>query len=131
MVSQLHALRLELLPGGAKKDLSAAQAKALLAKVRPRDQVGKTRRRLAAELVADLEQIYARKKTADRTRRSEPFRSSLAAPEGPMPVQVQQPGVGRARATVRSTGRCSLSPHSLLRLDTEGSHVRTLNQCSG
>jgi transposase len=65
-VSQLHALLLELLPGGAKKDLSAAQAKALLAKVRPRDQVGKTRRRLAAELVADLEQIYARKKAADK-----------------------------------------------------------------
>ena len=65
-VSQLHALLLELLPGGAKKDLSAAQAKALLAKVRPRDQVGKTRRRLAAELVGDLEQIYARKKAADK-----------------------------------------------------------------
>jgi transposase len=33
MVSQLHHLLLELIPGGAKKDLSAAQAKALLAKV--------------------------------------------------------------------------------------------------
>ena len=65
-VSQLHTLLLELLPGGAKRNLSAAQAKALLAKVRPRDQVGKTRRRLAAELVADLEQIYARKKAADK-----------------------------------------------------------------
>ena len=65
-VSQLHALLLELLPGGAKKDLSAAQAKALLAKVRPRDLVGKTRRRLAAELIGDLEQIYARKKAADK-----------------------------------------------------------------
>ena len=65
-VSQLHALLLELLPGGAKKSLSAAQAKALLAKVRPRDLVGKTRRRLAAELVADLEQIYARRKAADK-----------------------------------------------------------------
>ena len=31
MVSQLHQLLLELIPGGAKKDLSAAQAKALLA----------------------------------------------------------------------------------------------------
>ena len=40
MVSQLHQLLLELIPGGAKKDLSAAQAKALLAKVRPRDVVG-------------------------------------------------------------------------------------------
>lgn len=64
--SQLHQLLLELIPGGAKKDLSAAQAKALLAKVRPRDVVGKTRRRVAAELIADLERIYARKKAANK-----------------------------------------------------------------
>src|SRR5262245_28673274 len=66
MVSQLHALLLELIPGGAKKDLSAAQAKALLAKVRPRDVAGKVRRRVAAELVADLERIYKRKKAANK-----------------------------------------------------------------
>jgi transposase len=66
MVSQLHQLLLELIPGGAKKDLSAAQAKALLAKVRPRDAVGKTRRRLAAELAGDLERVHARKKAADK-----------------------------------------------------------------
>jgi transposase len=45
MVSQLHQLLLELIPGGAKKDLSAAQAKVLLATVRPRDVAGRTRRR--------------------------------------------------------------------------------------
>ncbi len=66
MISQLHHLLLELIPGGAKQDLSAAQAKALLAKVRPRDLVGKTRRRLAAELVTDLEQNYTRRKSADK-----------------------------------------------------------------
>ncbi|WP_300641212.1 IS110 family transposase [Nocardioides sp.] len=66
MISQLHQLLLELIPGGAKKDLSAAQAKALLARVRPRDVVGKARRRVAAELVADLERVYARKKAADK-----------------------------------------------------------------
>ena len=66
MISQLHALLLELIPGGAKKDLSAAQAKALLAKVRPRDAAGKTRRRVAAELIGDLERIYARKKAANK-----------------------------------------------------------------
>ncbi|WP_244236541.1 IS110 family transposase [Micromonospora violae] len=55
MVSQLHQLLLELIPGAAKKSLSAAQARALLATVRPRDTVGKTRRRVAAELVSDLE----------------------------------------------------------------------------
>jgi transposase len=65
-VSQLHALLLELIPGGAKKDLSAAQAKKLLASVRPRDVVGKTRKRVAAELVADLERLYARKKAANK-----------------------------------------------------------------
>ncbi len=64
--SQLHLLLLELIPGGAKKDLSAAQAKRLLAAVRPRDIAGKTRRRVAAELVADLERIYARSKAADK-----------------------------------------------------------------
>jgi transposase len=66
MVSQLQQLLLELIPGGAKKDLSAAQAKALLATVRPRAAAGKARRRVAAELIADLERVYARKKTANK-----------------------------------------------------------------
>lgn len=34
--SQLHQPLLELIPGGANRNLSAAQAKALLGKVRPR-----------------------------------------------------------------------------------------------
>ncbi|NJC13058.1 transposase [Micromonospora profundi] len=66
MVSQLHQLLLELIPGGAKKSLSAAQAKALLATVRPRDAVGKARRRVAAELTADLERIYRHSEEADK-----------------------------------------------------------------
>jgi transposase len=66
MISQVHHLLLELIPGGAKKDLSAAQAKALLAKVRPRDAAGKIRRRVAAELIGDLERIYQRSKAADK-----------------------------------------------------------------
>ena len=69
MTSQLHHLLLELIPGGAKKDLSAAQAKTLLAKVRPRDVAGNTRRRVAAELIADLERIHIRKKAADKELR--------------------------------------------------------------
>lgn len=69
MTSQLHHLLLELIPGGAKKDLSAAQAKALLVKVRPRDVAGKARRRVAAELIADLERVYTRKKAADKELR--------------------------------------------------------------
>jgi hypothetical protein len=53
-VNRLQRLLAELTPGKAKKDITALQAKAILASVRPRDVVGKTRRRLAAEQLADL-----------------------------------------------------------------------------
>ncbi|HZB21887.1 MAG TPA: hypothetical protein VE463_18765, partial [Blastococcus sp.] len=49
-----HRLLLELIPAGAPRYLSAPQAKALLATVRPRDLAGRTRRQLAAELLADI-----------------------------------------------------------------------------
>jgi transposase len=68
-ISQLHALLLELIPGGAKKNLSAAQAKKLLAGVRPREVAGKIRKRVAVELAGDLDRIYARKKAADKELR--------------------------------------------------------------
>ncbi|MFG3714790.1 IS110 family transposase [Micromonospora sp. NPDC047730] len=64
VVSRLHHLLLELVPGGAKKDLSAQQARALLGTVRPRDVVGKTRRRLASELIGELVVIDKKIKTA-------------------------------------------------------------------
>jgi hypothetical protein len=54
----LACVLLELIPSGAKRDLSAAHAKAALAKVRPRDAADKARRRVAAELISDLERIY-------------------------------------------------------------------------
>jgi hypothetical protein len=66
MVSQLHQLLLQLIPGGAKKDLSAARARTLLASVRPRDAAGKVRRRVAAEFITDLERVYPRKKAANK-----------------------------------------------------------------
>jgi transposase len=66
MVCQLHVLLLELIPGGAKRDLSAAQARVLLAGVRPKDLAGKTRKRVAMEFVVDLERVYLRKKTANK-----------------------------------------------------------------
>jgi hypothetical protein len=63
-INRLHRLLLELVPGGAKKFLSAAQAKDLLAAVRPRDIAGKTRRRLAAGLVTGLTRTGKRIKAA-------------------------------------------------------------------
>ena len=53
-VNRLQRLLAELIGGGAKRDLSALQAKKLLASVRPRTLVGQTLRRMAAEQVADL-----------------------------------------------------------------------------
>src|SRR5512142_497700 len=58
IVNRLHRLLTELIPGGARKrDLSALQARRILAGIRPRDPAGATRRRLAAELVGDLEAV--------------------------------------------------------------------------
>ncbi|MAQ14284.1 MAG: IS110 family transposase [Sandaracinus sp.] len=61
-VNRLQRLLSELLPGQRKSDLSAAQAKAMLATVRPRDIAGKTRRRMAAEEIADLVALDAKLK---------------------------------------------------------------------
>jgi len=63
-VNRLHRLLAELVPGQAKKDLTALQAKAILATVRPRDIAGKTRRRIAAEELADLVAVEAKIKEA-------------------------------------------------------------------
>ena len=63
-VNRLQALLAELLPGKAKKDITTGQAKAMLAKVRPRDIAGKTRRRIAAEELAELVAVDARIKKA-------------------------------------------------------------------
>jgi transposase len=62
IVNRLQRLLSELIPGQRKKDLSALQAKALLASVRPRDIAGKTRRRMAAEELADLVAVDAKLK---------------------------------------------------------------------
>ena len=59
-VNRLQALLAELIPGQGKKDITAAQAKALLATVRPRDIAGKTCRRIAAEELAELVAVDAK-----------------------------------------------------------------------
>ena len=61
-VNRLQRLLSELIPGRHKKDLSALQPKAMLATVRPRDIAGKTRRRIAAEELAELVAVDAKLK---------------------------------------------------------------------
>ena len=63
-INRLQRLLAELVPGQAKKDLTALQAKAILASVRPRDIAGKTRRRIAVEELADLVAVEAKMKKA-------------------------------------------------------------------
>ena len=65
-VNRLHRLLAELVPGAVKKDLTAPQAKQALASVRPRDIAGKTRRRVAADELADL--VTVEKKVKELTR---------------------------------------------------------------
>jgi transposase len=56
-INRLHKLLLELFPGGAPQFLSSHKARAMIATIKPRDIVGKTRRRLAVELIVELEGI--------------------------------------------------------------------------
>jgi transposase len=53
-VNRVHRLLSELVPGQRKRDITPGQAKTILARVKPRDVAGKTRRRLAAEQIAEL-----------------------------------------------------------------------------
>jgi transposase len=65
-VNRVHRLLSELVPGQSKRDITTAQAKRILATVKPRDVAGKTRRRLAAEQIADL--VAIEKKTKALTK---------------------------------------------------------------
>ena len=69
-VNRLQRLLSELIPGGAKRDLSALQAKRLLATVRPRTLVGKTMRRMAAEEITDLVAVDAKLKAIKKELRA-------------------------------------------------------------
>jgi transposase len=65
-INRIHRLLLELIPGGARQFLSAPQSRALLSTTRPRDVVGKTQRRLAAELITELEGIDRKIKASNK-----------------------------------------------------------------
>jgi transposase len=61
-LNRLQRLLSELTPGKAKRDITALQAKAILASTCPRDLAGKTRRRLAAQQLTDLVAVEKRSK---------------------------------------------------------------------
>jgi transposase len=66
MICQLHQLLADLIPGGARDRCSQPRRGPCWPRVRSRDLAGQARRRVAAELISDLERIYQRKKAADK-----------------------------------------------------------------
>jgi transposase len=61
-LNRLHRLMSELIPGGMPVKKSVPQYQTMLARVRPRDVVGRTVRRLAADQLADLVRLDVRLK---------------------------------------------------------------------
>jgi transposase len=59
-INRLHRLLVDLVPGGARRNLTAKQATALLAAVMPAGQPAVTRWQLAADLIADVRQLEQR-----------------------------------------------------------------------
>jgi transposase len=69
-INRLHRLLLELIPGGAKRFLTAAQAQALLHSVAPADVAGRVRHQLATELLGEIVVLDKKLKDSDKTLRT-------------------------------------------------------------
>jgi transposase len=61
-VCRLHRLLAELTPGGMRRELTANKAQALLARIRPHDEVGRVRVRIARDHLAGIRALDARLK---------------------------------------------------------------------
>jgi transposase len=59
-INRLHRLLMDLVPGGARRNLTAKRAAALLAVVTPAGQAAVTRHQLAGELIADVHHLEQR-----------------------------------------------------------------------
>ncbi|MGH3333947.1 MAG: hypothetical protein ACRDPJ_21855 [Nocardioidaceae bacterium] len=99
----------ELAPGKAKKDITALQAKAILASVRPRDVLVKTRCRLAAVQLADLVAVEKKIKLLSKVLKATVQASVSTFPELPGgPSRHQRPALpllGPAHPTLQRAER--------------------------
>jgi transposase len=59
-VCRIHRDLVALLPGGSSQRLTAKQARAIVARIRPRDDIGRLRRKLLVDQIKDLESIDVR-----------------------------------------------------------------------
>ena len=105
-INRLHRLLSELVPGQSKKDLTALQAKAILAAARPRDPVRKTLKRLALEQLAELMVIEKKIKALQQRAQDAGPRPRLA-PDGPDRCRTRRrrPDPGRRRDVARFADR--------------------------
>ena len=65
-LSRLHVLLADLQPGGAKRELTATRAAALLRQIRPLTPVDVERKRIARQLLADVGRLDRQVKTASQ-----------------------------------------------------------------
>ncbi|WP_324199027.1 transposase [Nocardia amamiensis] len=66
LLNRIHRLLMELVAGGAKRFLSAMQARALAEAIEPADAAARVRLRLVLELIDDLEVVDRKTKAADK-----------------------------------------------------------------
>ncbi len=105
-VCRLHRDLANLIPGGARRALTARKAREVLAKIRPRDEVGRWRRQLAADQLAGLVAIDRRLAyTTSSWARHPP--GWCASSES---VRSRQPGSWAKSATSPGSGLVTTSP---------------------
>ena len=103
-VNRLHALLRDLVAGGAKRNLAAGEAGALLRTVRPMTAVDEQRKGLARELVADLHRLDAalERNTADT--------AAAVAANGTTLTEIRGIGPVLAAKIIGQTGTVSRFP---------------------
>ncbi|MGF6888573.1 hypothetical protein ABIA39_007906 [Nocardia sp. GAS34] len=101
-VNRIHRLLLELVPGGARRWLSARQARAMAEEVAPGDPATRMRLRVVGELIDDLEILDARIKAANKE-----LRQSVAATGSTL---MELPGIGPAGAAAAARRGRRYSP---------------------
>jgi transposase len=77
-LNRLHRLLMDLVPGGARRNLTAKRAAALLAAVTPTSAPAVTRWQLATELVADARQLEQRIATVEARIKTAVTRSNTS-----------------------------------------------------
>jgi transposase len=105
-VNQLHALLRELLPGGASTNLTASQAAAVLARIRPASAVERARKDLARELVADIRVLD------DRLKDNKQRMQNAVAESGSTLTDIAGVGPVVAARLLGRTGHASRFPTS-------------------